>query len=71
MIKSPASYGLDWLTDKLKDGITELAISYITALPIMVGVAIGVYALVNMVSSKLAKLGVVGVFVYGALVVII
>lgn len=65
--KSPAEYGLDWITDKL---ISDFVTDFIAAFPILIGVSIGVYALVSMVSSKLAKVGVVGVFLYGALVVI-
>lgn len=71
MVKAPASYAFDWLTDKLKEGMTDFALNYISAIPVMIGVAIGVYALVSMFSSKLAKMGVVGVFLYGALIVVI
>lgn len=70
MIKPPASYAYDWVTEKLKDGLTGLATDYISAFPILVGVSIGVYALVSMVSKRLARMGVVGVFVYGAIVVL-
>lgn len=68
--KSPAAYGLDWITDKLKEGMADFLVDFIGAFPILIGVSLGVYALVSMISSKLAKMGVVGVFVYGALVVI-
>lgn len=71
MVRPPASYAWEWIADKLKDGITEMATDYVTAFPIMVGVSIGVYALVSMFNKRLAKMGVVGVFAYGALVVIV
>lgn len=60
----------DWAAEKVKAGISELAVQYIEALPIMLGVSIGVYALVSMVNKSLAKMSVVGVFIYGGYVVI-
>lgn len=65
-IKSPAA----WVTDKIKSGATDLVISYIESLPILLGVSIGVYALLGMFSKSLAKLGVVSVFAYGGLIII-
>lgn len=69
---------LDWkgpitnvVVGKLKDGLTELAVSYVEALPILIGVSIGVYALLSMFSRTFAKIGVFGVFAYGAVVVVI
>lgn len=67
MIKAPVEYGLDWLTGKV---VGDFVTDYILAFPILIGVSIGVYALCSMVSKKLASLGVVGVFVYGALIVV-
>jgi len=66
-MQSPAS----WLVDKVKDGLTDMAIDYISALPVLFGVSIGVYALLSMFSKKVASLGVFGVLGYGALIVII
>ena len=66
-IKSPA----EWMTDKIKMGATDLVISYIESLPILLGVSIGVYALLGMFSKSLAKFGVVSVFIYGGFVVIL
>ncbi|GGN65572.1 hypothetical protein [Oceanobacillus indicireducens] len=60
----------EYILNKIKSGATDIAVNYISALPIMIGVSIGVYALLNMISKTLAKFGVVGVFVYGALIVI-
>lgn len=65
-IQSPAA----WVADKIKEGVTNHLVDYISALPIILGVSIGVYALVSMISKTLAKLGVVGVFIYGGLVAI-
>ncbi|MFD2209358.1 hypothetical protein ACFSMW_06510 [Virgibacillus halophilus] len=70
ILKNPILKVWDFFVDKIKSGFADIAADYITAFPIMVGVSIAVYALVSMFSSKLAKLGVVGVFAYGALVVI-
>lgn len=60
----------DYFINKIKSGATDIAIDYITALPIMIGVSIGIYALLQMVSKTLAKFGVIGVFLYGGLIVI-
>jgi len=70
-MKSPAEWGTEVFVDKLKEGMASILTDYISAFPILIGVSIGVYALVSMFSSKLAKMGVIGVFVYGALLVII
>lgn len=56
--------------NKIKEGASEIAVSYIESLPILLGVSIGVYALLNMISRSLAKLGVLGVFLYGGLIVV-
>ena len=69
-IKAPAEYGMEWITNKIKSGLSDMVADYITALPILIGVSIGVYALLNMISEKLAKLGVVGVFLYGGLIIL-
>lgn len=70
-MKSPFEYVNGWITDKIKEGATDLVINYIESLPIILGVSIGVYALIGMFSKTLAKFGVAGVFVYGALIVVI
>lgn len=65
--RGPITY---WVESKIKGGLTDMVTDYISAAPIMIGVSIGVYALCNMVSSKLAKIGVFGVFAFGASVVV-
>jgi hypothetical protein len=66
-IKGPVIYGVEWITDKLVSGFID---SFIASLPLMIGLSIAVYALLQMISRRLANLGVIGVFVYGALVAI-
>lgn len=61
---------VDWVSDKIKSGIADIAADYISALPILMGIAIGVYALCSMFSRGFAKLAVVGVFGYGLLIVL-
>lgn len=68
MIKGPI---IQLFEDKIKSGITDLVADYITAIPILLGVSVAVYAVCNMFSSKLANLSVFGVFVYGALVILL
>lgn len=51
-------------------GIEHFISDYIMALPVMVGVSIGVWALLNMVSGRLAAWGVGGVFILGGLVIL-
>nr|BDD44100.1 hypothetical protein 1 [Bacillaceae bacterium] len=70
-MKSPAEWGIEKITDNLKEGMADFAADYISAFPILIGVSIGVYALISMFSSKLAKMGVIGVFLYGALIIFI
>lgn len=74
-IKTPGEYIGGWIEgwaiDKAQSGLESFVLDLITATPILVGVSIGVYALLNMVSSKLAKLGVFTVFAYGSLVIIV
>lgn len=62
---------IEWVSDKIKSGVTDIAADYITALPIMMGIAIGVYALCSMFSRGFAKLAVIIVFGYGFLIVIL
>lgn len=52
------------------DGLQHWIADYIMALPVMVGVSIGVWGLLNMVSSRLAAWGVTGVFILGGLMLI-
>ena len=61
----------DVVFNKIKEGATDLLAEYISVLPILLGVAIGVYALVGMISKTLARLGVAGVLGYGVLIVMI
>lgn len=69
--KGPVVLGWEWFADKLKEGMTDIIANYITAFPILIGVSIGVYALISIFSKKLANLGVIGVFLYGGLIVFI
>lgn len=59
------------LENKIKEGVANFASDFLAALPIIAGVSVAVYALLSMFSKKMASLGVTGVFVYGALVVIV
>jgi len=68
--KGPAIHGVEWISEKIKSGMTDILADYITVIPILIGVSIPVYALLNMISKSLAKLGVVTVFIYGWLVVV-
>lgn len=67
-IKAPAEYVGEWIGVKIKEGMTDILVEYISAIPILAGVSIGVYALLAMISKTFAKLGVVGVFGYGFLI---
>ena len=67
---APITIVTDWITNKIQTSATELMLGYVTVLPIMIVVSIGVYVLLNMISSKLANLGVAGVFIYGFLVIL-
>lgn len=51
-------------------GIEHFVSHYIMALPVLVGVSIGVWGLLNMVSSKLATWGVGFVMALGALMIL-
>ena len=68
---APITIVNDWLVSKFTGGLESFVYDYITALPILLGVSIGVYALIAMMSKGLAKIGVMGVFLYGGLIVII
>lgn len=71
MMDAPVTIVTDWITNKIQSGAADILADYISAAPIMIGVAIGVYALLNMISSKLANIGCVGVFLYGGIIVLI
>jgi hypothetical protein len=70
---------MDWLVDKVADKVlqklaewgTAFLIDYVATLPVMFIACIGVYALCRMFSPAVAKWGVVGVLVYGAIAVLI
>jgi|GEM_PF-3942152 len=68
MFEEPVTYGLEKITERLLGGFVT---DFLAAFPILIGVSIGVYALISMISSKLAKTGVAGVFLYGTLIVLI
>ncbi|KAA0565357.1 M23 family metallopeptidase [Bacillus sp. CH30_1T] len=58
-----------WLYEKvIGGGIEHWIENYLISLPILVGVSIGVFALLNMVSKRLANLGVILTFILGGLV---
>ncbi|WP_042148908.1 hypothetical protein [Paucisalibacillus sp. EB02] len=67
-IKAPMEYVGDRVGAKFKEGMTDIALEYIAAIPILDGVSIGLYALCSMISKTFAKLGVIGVFGYVFLV---
>lgn len=69
-IKAPMEYFGEWFGGRIKEGMTEIAIDYISAIPILAGVSIGVYALCSMFSRGLAKLAVIAIFGYGFLIVL-
>jgi hypothetical protein len=70
-IKAPMEYVGDWIGVQIKEGMTDILADYISVIPILVGVSIPVYALCSMFSKTFAKLGVVGVFGYGFLIVLL
>lgn len=71
MFDGPVTYGIKKLTDHLQEGMIDFVVDFITVFPILAVVSLGVYALVGMLSKRLANAGVMGVFVYGALVIIV
>ncbi len=54
----------------LKEQFVQYAADYVSVFPIMIGVAFGVYALLQMFNKSVAKTGGIMVFVYGALVLV-
>lgn len=62
--------GLNWIGEKVTGEVAEILVDVLTS-PVIVVLSIGVYALLQMFSRRLAKMGVIGVFIYGALVVLI
>lgn len=66
-----AMFPVEWTLDKIKGGIANFAAEYIAVVPVLAGVSVGAYALLNMFSHRLATLAVKGIFVYGALLVIV
>ena len=69
-IKNPVGLGVEWAADQFKSVLAAFLADFITVIPVLLGVSIGMYALLGMISERLAKLGVVGVFIYGGLLVI-
>lgn len=59
------------ISDVILNGLESAMLSFITGLPIMIGVSVGVYALISMFSKTLARYGVIGVFIYGGLVAVL
>lgn len=64
-------FPVDWTMGKIKDMAINFANEFIIVTPVLVGISIGVYALFNMFSNRLATLAVKGVFIYGALLVLV
>lgn len=68
--KGPA-FGIgEFLTNRFEQALANFTIDYIAGFPVMIGMALGVWGLLQMVNKKLASAGSILVFVYGALVVI-
>jgi hypothetical protein len=63
----PSVWG--WLNEAIiGNGIDHWLANFSVALPIVLGVGIGVYGLLNMFSSKVAAWGVVGVFAFASII---
>jgi len=62
--------GLSWIGEKAAGSAAEILADILTS-PALIVLSIGVYALLQMFSKKLAKLGVVGVFLYGSLLILV
>lgn len=62
-----------WLGEKatnwITNGFTDWLLDYITALPALAVVCVGVYSLCRMFSKTVAKWAVIGVLLYGALII--
>lgn len=69
-LKATVPYIVDLIQDKAKSGITDIAVDYITAFPILIGVSLGVYAFASMFSKSFAKLWVMFNFAYGFIIVL-
>lgn len=73
-MKTPIDYIRDFVEEKGKEfiisGIHDYLLDFVEVLPILAAVAFGTYILFRMVSKTLAKIGVVGVFFYGGIVII-
>ena len=68
-IDYPSAWG--WLGNKLASGfIQDWIANYMLVLPVLLGVSIGVWGLLNMISGRLANLGVGFVMVLGGLLII-
>lgn len=60
-----------WMYEKtFGNGIEHFIADYISALPVLAVVSIGVFGLCNMFSRSFAKLGVIGVFIMGGLAIL-
>jgi hypothetical protein len=63
----PSAWG--WLNEAIiGNGIDHWLANFSVALPIVLGVGIGVYGFLNMFSSKIAAWGVVGVFAFASII---
>lgn len=72
-MKMPIDYIRELVEEKGKEiiinGIQDYLIDFVSVFPILTAVAFGTYICFSMVSKTLAKVGVIGVFFYGAIVV--
>lgn len=69
-IESSVIKGLSWIGEKAAGEAANILADVLTS-PALIVLSIGVYALLQMFSKKLAKLGVVGVFIYGSLSILV
>jgi len=60
----------EWIGDFLKTGIQDWIAEFISVLPILVAVGVGVWALINMMSSRLANIGFTLVILSGGLMLL-
>lgn len=57
-----------WIYEKtIGEGLSHWITDFISVFPLLAVISVGVFALINMFSRSLAKLGVIGVFLLGAL----
>ncbi|MGD6832594.1 M23 family metallopeptidase [Sutcliffiella halmapala] len=71
MVKFPTLPSIkEWIGDFLTTGIQDWIAEFIAVLPILVAVGVGVWALINMMSSRLATIGFSLVIISGGLMLL-